>query len=162
LLYLGPLFLWMGAVAAGSTYLGRYEESLALIQGAAHLLSPDAPPARDRGDLFQINNAARKLVHIATFAVFTMLSVRAIQWGEARLKWQSLAGSLALCIVFALSEAFVRFQSPVRHVRLEQFVLNGIGAVLTFGLTMLYFGIKYGEKVLWEENRRRTAKLPRL
>ena len=153
LLYLGPLLLWMVVVIAGATYLGRYEESLALIQRVAHLLSPDAQSAVDVNQLYQINNAARKLVHVAAFAVFTMLSVRAMQWGEAKLKWQSLAGSLGLCIVFALSEAFVRFTSPARHVRLEQFVLNGIGALLIFGLTMLYFGIKYWERILWEGKR---------
>ena len=150
LLYLGPLLLWMGIVLAGSTRLGRYEESLALIQWTAQKLSPELAPSQDIWQIYQINTAARKLAHVAAFGIFTLLAVRAMQWGQPRLKWQSLAGSLLLCIVFACSEAFVRFHTPDRHVRLEQFVFNGIGAALIFGLTMTYFWIKYWEKVLWE------------
>ena len=150
LLYLGPLLLWTGVVIAGSTKLGRYEQSLAFIQGTAQLLSPEAVPSNEIWQLYQINNAARKLAHVAAFGIFTMLAVRALQWGEHRLKWQALGGSLGLCLLFALSEAFVRFQSPERHVRLEQFVFNAIGAILVFGLTLLYFRLKYWEELLRE------------
>ncbi|MES2462860.1 MAG: VanZ family protein [Armatimonadota bacterium] len=150
LLYLGPLLLWMGVVIAASTQLGRYEKSLALIQGVAEFLSPDAVPSGDIWQQYQINNAARKLAHVGAFGIFTLLAVRALQWGEPKLKWQSISGSLALCVVFAVSEAFVRFRAPDRHVRLEQFVLNAIGALLVFGLTLLYFRLKYWEELLWE------------
>jgi VanZ family protein len=149
LLYLGPLLLWMGIVIAASTQLGRYEESLAFIQGTAQLLSPEQTPSNDIWQIYQINNAVRKLAHVAAFGIFTMLAVRALQWGEPRLKWRSLAGTLILCILFAASEAFVRFQSPDRHVRPDQFVFNAIGALLVFGLTLLYFRLKYWETLLW-------------
>lgn len=150
LLYLGPLLLWMGIVLVGSTRLGAYENSLAFIQGTAELLNPEETPSNDVWQLYQINNAARKLAHIVAFGVFTMLAVRAMQWGASRLKWQSLVGSLGLSLLFAFSEAFVRFRSPERHVRLEQFVLNGIGALAVFGLTLLYFRLKSWEALLWE------------
>jgi VanZ family protein len=154
LLYLGPLLLWTGVVIAGSTQLGRYEQSLAFIQRTAEMLSPDSVPSNDVWQLYQINNAARKLAHVAGFGIFTMLAVRALQWGEPKLKWQAVVGSSGLCILFALSEAFVRFRTPDRHVRLDQFVFNGIGALLVLGLTLLYFRIKYWEQLLWEGKSR--------
>ena len=160
LLYLGPLFLWMALVIAGATRLGRYEESLAFIQWTAQALSPELPPSQEVWQLYQINTAARELAHVAAFGIFTMLSVRALQWGEARLKWQTLIGTLGFCFIFACSEAYVRFRTPERHVRWEQFAFNALGAFLVFGLTMLYFQLKYCEGKLWEGKTVETDETP--
>ncbi|MBC8101381.1 MAG: VanZ family protein [Cytophagales bacterium] len=149
-LYAGPLLLWMAAIYASSTHLGRYEQSLALIQAASQRLAPESPPPSDQGELFQINDAARKLAHVFAFGILTLLAVRAIQWGESRLKWQTVTGSFALCVLFAVSDALIRIREPDRHVRLDQFVFNGIGALLVFLLTTGYFGVKYWEDFLWE------------
>ncbi len=161
LLYLVPLLLWMAVVIAGSTRLGRYEESLAFIQWGAQILTPELPPSHDIWPLYQINTASRELAHIAAFGIFTLLSVRALQWGEPRLKWQSFVGTLGLGILFAGSEALVRFRTLDRHVRLEQFVCNAVGALLVFGLTLLYFRIKYGEDQLREGNSMTSDETPK-
>lgn len=150
-LYLLPLLLWMGIVLIASTRLGSYAESMKLIQWTAETLSPESMPLQDVWQLYQINNAARKIAHIFAFGIFTMLAVRALQWGSPRLKWQSLVGALVICLLFGTGEAFVRYRSPVRHVRMEQFVFNGAGSLLVFAFTTGYFGVKSWERSLWKE-----------
>jgi VanZ family protein len=146
--FVGPLLLWMILVWATSTRLGAYEQSLNLMIRVVHSLSPESPVpgSGDLMPLFPSNNALRKLAHVFAFAVFMLLAVRAIQWGNPRLKPAAIFVACLLGTFFAGSDAVIRYLTPMRHVREDQFVLDAIGAAFILVITVLYFVAKSWER----------------
>jgi len=156
-LYLGPLILWMAVIYTGSTQLGTYDKSIALMLSVARFFSPDGPQPNDIGSLFLVNNALRKIAHLVTFGILMLLVVRAIQWGRPRLKLSSLVAAILFCTGFSFSDALVRLYARDRHVRADQFVLNAIGSGSVLIITVLFFLLKAGEERLRAGNPRNSA-----
>ena len=138
----------MAIVYASSTELGTYDKSLNLILRFSYWLSPGMTIPGDVGAYFPINNAARIVARVFVFAVFTLLTVRALQWGHHRLKPVTLGITFLLALPFSFSDALFRLNAPDRHVRVEQFVLNGIGAVVVLLGVVVFFFAKQWETSL--------------
>lgn len=151
--YVAPLLLWMGVIYVSSTDRGAYDVSLRLMLRAGQWAVPGWQPPWDVGVYYPLNDALRKLAHVLFFGIFTLLTVRAVQWGSPRLKLSSVLVVLGIGIVFSLSDALVRLAAPERHVRLEQFLMNGLGAVLVLVMVTGFFAAKAWERRLQEGER---------
>lgn len=147
----------MALVYASSTQLGTYDRSLNLMLRASHWIAPDLPIPQDVGEIFLINNAVRKLAHVVAFGGFTLLLVRALQWGNPRLKKAVLPITFGLGLLFSFSDALFRIYAPSRHVRGEQFVLNALGSAIVLILVVLFFAAKRAEAWLLAGNYSRDG-----
>jgi VanZ family protein len=158
LLFAGPLLLWIVVLFLSGSELARYETSWRLIQQALRFLCPEHAPPGDGTeiqvyvDMYQINESARRVAHIIAYAVFAMLTVRAIQAGKPRLKPEALSAALGLGIVFIGLDELHRHFQQVRHAKWNDVWLDLGGVTVTIVITILYFALKTAEQkaVLWE------------
>ena len=72
----------MGVIYVSSTDRGAYDASLRLMLRVAQWATPSWQIPVDVGAYFPLNNALRKLAHVLFFGIFTLLAVRAVQWGS--------------------------------------------------------------------------------
>ena len=133
LLFYLPLLIWIGLAALAATELGSYQRSWILL----HQLLNFIQPGFYYGDpsvvsMYQLTQVTRKLAHVVVYAVLTILVIRLAQRGRSELRFRSLA--LAVLVaggVLALEVYVRRYHSEgTRHVRAEQFLLDGIGVGL--------------------------------
>ena len=150
LLYIGPPVLWMGGLFAASTQLGEYHVTFRFVQDSVQWLAPGTPRI-DIDSMYGINIAVRKLAHVIGYGFLTVLLVRAIQYGQARLKPVSVFVALLLSVLFAIGDALHRRRVPGRHGDSADVVLDAIGIGIFFGGTLLYFGLKALERHLAQE-----------
>ncbi|MDX1932513.1 MAG: VanZ family protein [Capsulimonadales bacterium] len=148
----GPLVLWMGVILLSGSEGARYEASWKLIQQALRVLCPEQAPPGDGSEIqvtvtmYQINGALRRIAHVVAYAVLALLTVRAIQAGEPRLKPKALLAAFGLGIVYTAVDEVHRYFQQNRHAKWDDVWLNLAGVFLTVLLTMGYFGGKALER----------------
>lgn len=136
---------------AASTRLGRYEVSWTLIRRIFDFLAPRWGGLTDNS-LYTINDGLRRLSYVGAYAVLTLLTVRAIQFGQPELKRASILTALGISIVFAVGDALLhRRFVPGRHGDIADVWLSVIGAALTMTVVLLWFRLKRWERELAAE-----------
>ncbi len=147
LLYIGPLLLWMGVIFVSSTSAGDYPTSMRLIQHSLNWLVPEQPPL-DVSTLYKVNNAARKLAHVVTYGILTLLVVRAVQFGQPRLKRGAFGAAFLVSLLYAIGDEWHRRFVPQRHAKFVDLVIDSVGITLTLGGTWFWFALKDWERRL--------------
>ena len=152
-IYGAPILWWSIIVYAGATEWGRYERSWALIQDFFHMLAPDWGTSSADGIqpylwMYEINAALRRLAHVVTYAVLTLLIVRFIQQGEPRLKRASVIGAVAIAVLYNVADEWLRWNELHRHAKAIDVYLNLTGVVCVLGGTFLFFSFKAWERRL--------------
>lgn len=151
LLYALPLILWMGLGVLASTELGGYDRSWILLHRLLDWIAPGYYYSDNQIlSMYQLTQATRKIAHVVVYAVLTGLLIRLAQRGRPQLRFRSVFFAVALSGASMGLEAYVRrYQSEgTRHVRAEQFFLEGFGVLSVVVGTFLYFQLKALERWL--------------
>ncbi len=155
LIYALPLILWLLLAALAATELGSYARTW----DALHAIFNTLEPGYENKDVnilsfYQLTALTRKLAHVVVYSVVVLLTVRLCQVGRPRLRPLSLVLAFLVSIAFLAVEVYLRLNQSegTRHVRLEQFILDGIGVGLVMLGTPAYFGLKSLERWLLEES----------
>jgi VanZ family protein len=154
LIYALPLLLWLGIAALLSTELGSYQQSWILLHKLFDWIEPGFYyPDPQIASMYQITQMVRKIAHVVVYGVLTLLVIRLCQQGRAKLRPLSLLMALLIPSAFSGVEVYLRLNQSegTRHVRLEQFLLNGVGVGLVLITTLAFFGIKSLERWLAQE-----------
>lgn len=146
-LYVGPLLFWILLIIAGSTQAGDGEVSRNLLKSALLLLGASEFDVRYAA-LFPLDRIARRLAQIGVFFVLALLIVRAVQWGDPRLRWQAIACAFSGNTIFSLGAFYLRRWTPNRHGDIHDLLLNILGSVLALAITVAWFEVKRWE-TLW-------------
>lgn len=151
LVYVFPLLLWLLVGVLSATELGSYARSWDLLHWFMNTIEPGFYyPDPQVMSMYQLTQVTRKLAHVGVYAVLTLLLVRLCQAGNPRLRGRSFLVPVLVSGAFMGVEVYLRlYQSEhQRHVRPEQFVLNGIGVGAALLTTLAYFGLKALERWL--------------
>lgn len=81
----------------------------------------------------------RKLFHAAEFGILNLLLWRALFFGEKQGFKKSLLWSLALTILYAISDEWHQTFVPLREGRWQDVAQDSLGALLTSGLVYYSF-----------------------
>jgi len=133
----GPLIIWAALIFVGSSDL------LAASHTSAFLLRPLRwlfPNASDR-TLAVIHFLIRKTAHFAEYAVLAWLAARAFRFSARELlreRWFWI--SLALVVVYALSDEFHQSFVPSRTASIYDSIIDSIGGLCA--LTILWWRIR--------------------
>lgn len=146
LFYIGPLVLWMTTIFLASTGAGSGENSGRLIRLLLQAISPDQAKTLAPHTLEIINIIVRKLSHVTEYAILTMLAVRAIQFGEARLKKTALLGAFAISLIYACSDEIHQRFVPGRGPSPIDVAIDMTGVVIIMVGMILWFGVKSFER----------------
>ena len=156
LVYAFPLILWLMLAALAATELGSYARTWDLLHDVCNTLEPGYEH-NDVGIIsyYQLTSITRKLAHVVVYSVLALLTVRLCQAGRPALRPLSLVAALLVSVAFLGVEVYLRLNvsEKTRHVRLEQFVLDGIGVGFVMLGTPLYFLLKALERWLLTEIR---------
>jgi hypothetical protein len=151
LIYAAPLLLWLGIAALLATELGSYQQSWILLHKLFDWIEPGFYyPDPQIVSMYQITQMVRKIAHVAVYGVLTLLVIRLCQSGQSKLRPLSLVMALVVPSAFSGIEVYLRLHQSegTRHVRLEQFLLNGVGVAIVFLTTLAFFGLKTLERWL--------------
>lgn len=152
LLYGIPLVFGIGFLLWSGAEGLRYERSWHLIQDSLRLLAPEWAPPGDgteqqlSASFYQLNQAFRRLAHVVVYAALALLTVRAIQAGQPRLKAASLWTTLLLGVFYTGLDEWHRALQPNRHAKWLDLYLNLAGVALVLVLVPLYFALKSWER----------------
>jgi VanZ family protein len=135
--------------------MGSYQQSWILIHKLLDWIEPGfyyKDPAIV--SMYQLTQATRKLAHVVVYAILTLLVVRFAQAGRTQLRARSLLIAVLVSGAFLGIEVYLRrYQSEgTRHVRAEQFVLDGIGVASVLVGTVLFFLQKSLERWILRES----------
>ena len=166
LIFVVPWLLWLLGAALFATELGSYQKTWDLL----HWFFDKIEPGFYYKDpqiisMYQVTQALRKLAHVVVYGGIAVLTIRLFQAGRPRLRLLPLVMALVIPSLFLAIEIYIRLHQSegTRHVRLEQFILDGIGVASVMLGTLVYFGIKALERWLLAEatkvDQRDQAKL---
>ncbi len=144
--FCGPLALWLYVIFVSSGPRGNYVATYNAAKTFLHFMV--GRPIPDDPTLYAVNETFRKWAYVIEYGVLVALTVRAIQWGSARLKRVSVGASVGLGVLFALADGFHRRSTPGRHENAQDFWLIGAGIVGFLALTFLWFVLKRIERAL--------------
>jgi VanZ family protein len=82
----------------------------------------------------------------------TLLAVRALQFGQARLKRWSLPGAALLGVLYAGSDEIHQIFVPTRGPSFTDVLIDSIGIALALAGVALWFALKSLERRLWRAN----------
>jgi VanZ family protein len=153
LVYGIPVALWSIVLFVYSVgERGRYEVSWHLIQVALRTLAPEWGQISDGSivSMYALNAAVRRVAHVASYAVLTLLLVRLIQSGAPRLKSASLLASVFVSAAYIALDELARRHEAHRHPHGIDIYLDLFGVVLMVGGTVAYFAMKTWERRLAE------------
>lgn len=156
LIYAFPLILWLMLAALAATELGSYARTWDMLHYVCNTLEPGYKhDAVGTISYYQLTSITRKLAHVVVYSMLALLTVRLCQAGRPVLRPLSLVLALLVSTAFLGIEIYLRLHQSegTRHVRLEQFVLDGIGVGLVMLGTPFYFLIKALERWLLTEIR---------
>ncbi|HZO88407.1 MAG TPA: VanZ family protein [Chthonomonadaceae bacterium] len=148
LFYIGPAIIWMLVIFMGSTDIGNGQHSLSVVEFILRFLAPYRLEQLSPQTLDVLNLVLRKACHVTEYAILTLLVVRAIQFGETRLKLGALAGAAAISALFACSDEIHQRFVPTRGPSPVDVMIDCIGVVLVIIGLLLWFGIKSLERRL--------------
>jgi len=151
LVYVCPLLLWLLVCGLTATELGSYERSWNLLHWLMNTIEPGFYYSDPQVlSMYQLTQVTRKLAHVVVYGVLTVLLVRVCQGGDHRLRWRSFVVPVLVSGAVMGVEVYLRlYQSEhQRHVRPEQFLLNGIGVGGALLGSAAYFGLKALERWL--------------
>lgn len=153
LVYWLPLIVGGALLAIGATALGSYQQSWDLLHWIFNTVEPGFY-YRDPQviSMYQVTQFTRKLAHVVSYAGLTILVLRICQGGRPRLRRRSLGVAVLFSVAFMGLDVYVRkaFGGGIRHVRWEQFYLNGVGVLCVVLGTLAHFGIKALERRILE------------
>lgn len=154
-LYALPLILWIGLAALVATEMGSYQRSWILLHKLLDWIEPGfylSDPAIV--SMYQLTQATRKLAHVVVYAILTLLVVRLAQAGRSQLRARSLLIAVLVSGAFLGIEVYIRryHSEGTRHVRAEQFILDGIGVGSVLVGTVLFFLQKSLERWILRES----------
>lgn len=148
LFYVGPLLVWMAVIFLASTGAGSGENSSRLIRGLLELVSPAQARAMSPHTLDVLNLVVRKMGHLTEYAILTLLAVRAIQFGEKRLKSSAFFGAFGLSAVYACSDEIHQYFVPGRGASPIDVAIDLSGVILVMVGIVLGFWLKSWERRL--------------
>lgn len=145
--YYGPLIAWIALSLALATSLGSYDNSVAFLYAGLAFLAPEtAAPGVD--SMYGIVYIARRGVYLVEYGVLTLLIVRALQAGFARIRRRSVIGVAFAAVLFAVLDNTVRSHSAGRHGGWDDITLSLGTVALIFAPIWGFFAIK-----TWERSR---------
>ena len=156
MVYVSPLLIWLGMGALAATELGSYAHSWDLMHWLIDKIEPGFYyPDPQIISMYQVTQMTRKIAHIVLYSGLTALLVRLFQAGNPHLRFRSLLYSTLVSGAFMGVESYIRLNQSEgqRHVRVQQFILNGVGVGGALLLIVLYFGLKALERWLLTESR---------
>lgn len=148
--YIAPLVVWMCFIFFSSTDAGSSDHTHSLIKRLLEIISPEQARNIAPVTLDVVNIVVRKAAHVTEYAILTLLAVRAIQWGEKKLKRSAFFGAFFLSAAYAcgdeLHQRFVgsRTSSPV------DVAIDLVGVTLVMVGMTLFFALKKWERRLHE------------
>ena len=128
------LILWVGLIFATSSTVIRVREFFALVE----YFTGAGPESIER---FQVFWGASWLFfvkgwHFAEFAILTLLCVQTIGWWTGRIDSRIICISMALCILFAISDEWHQSFVPHRYGTAFDAMIDSMG-VLTAGTILI-------------------------
>ena len=139
-----------------STQLGAEQVTLHALIRLLKLLTPDQASALSADSIGKTNFLIRKCAHITEYAILALLTARAAQFGQERLKWQAVLSGITMCIVYSSLDEFHQSFVPGRTSTIHDVFIDTAGAIFALMLMLLYFRIKAYERTLWA-NKFETA-----
>lgn len=152
LFYIGPVVLWMLVIFGASARSDSGAESMSLLVRALAFLVPQEVGKLTPDLLDALNHISRKAAHITEYAILTLLMVRALQFGQARLKRWSLPGAALLGVLYACSDEIHQIFVPSRGPSFTDVLIDSIGIALALAGIALWFALKSLESRLWRAN----------
>ena len=150
LFYIVPVIIWLIVISLASTQLGGEQVTLHALIRLLKLLTPDQASALNADAIGKTNFLIRKCAHLTEYAILALLTARAIQLGQERLKWQAFVGSLALCAGYACLDEFHQSFVPGRTASIHDVLIDTVGATFALTLMLLWFRIKAYERALFK------------
>jgi len=152
LFYIGPVGLWMLVIFCASARSDSGAESLSLLVRILAFLVPQEVGRLTPDLLDALNHISRKAAHITEYAILTLLAVRALQFGQARLKRWSLPGAALLGVLYAGSDEIHQIFVPTRGPSFTDVLIDSLGIALALAGVALWFALKSLERRLWRAN----------
>jgi VanZ family protein len=151
LFYIGPLIFWMAVIFFGSTSFGSASSSHRLLIRVLDLLDPDVSHRLSAETLDMLNLVIRKMGHLTEYAILTLLAVRAIQFGEPRLKPRAPIGAFLISVLYACSDEFHQRFVPGRTSSPHDVLIDSVSVSLVIIGILIWFAVKSAERQLWKE-----------
>jgi VanZ family protein len=123
-----------------------------LLRWLLEVISPEQARSLSLHTLEVLHIVARKMGHVTEYAILTILAVRAIQFGEPRLKKSAFFGAFLLSALFACSDEFHQRFVPGRGASPIDVAIDLTGVTLVMVGIVCWFGVKS-----FERNLRRTT-----
>src|SRR5262249_29588180 len=92
----------------------------------------------------------RKMGHLTEYAILTLLAVRAIQFGEPRLKPRAAIGAFFISVLYACSDEFHQRFVPGRTSSPRDIIIDSVGVTLVMLGILLWFVHKSVNRGLWK------------
>jgi VanZ family protein len=138
--YTAPLAVWLALIYSLSTSAGASGVSVSLIERALVRFVPAFHQSLTAYQMDWINYLARKCAHFTEYFVLLLLAVRALQYGDPRIRWGRFAGAVALSLAWALADEFHQSFVPGRTAYLDDVYLDWSGCAAAAIVTLARFG----------------------
>lgn len=149
LFYYGPVILWMALIFLGSTQIGSSVQSYRLVVRLVRLLTPDEAAGASSESLHKLDRFARKIAHITEYAVLTLLTARAAQFGRRTLRMRSLPGCAAFCVLYAATDELHQAFVPGRSALPRDVLIDSVGVAISLAALLCWNIVKSLEQQLW-------------
>ncbi len=104
-------------------------------------------PSISRKQLVLIHGVIRKCAHVTEYMVLGMLLFRAFRAGSNERRWWRWAGySLAVVVLYALTDEFHQLHVPVRTASLVDVGFDTFGGFLAQVVSIVYYGRRRPER----------------
>lgn len=148
LFYVTPVVVWLMVIFLASTQFGAEQVTLHALIRLLKLLTPEQAGNLNADAIGKTNFLIRKCAHITEYAILALLTARAVQFGQERLKWQAFVGGLAMSAGYACLDEFHQSFVPGRTANFHDVLIDTVGATLALTLMVLWFRIKAYERSL--------------
>jgi VanZ family protein len=134
--YWVPVLLWMVIIYWMSTATFSSNNTASIIGPIIRFFMP----AISRKEFLVIHGIIRKLAHVTEYLIFGILLFRAFRAGaEERRTWQWVFSSLAVIVLFALSDEFHQSFLPMRTASLRDVCFDISGGFLAQCVSVLWY-----------------------
>jgi VanZ family protein len=131
-----PVLLWMAVIYWMSTATFSTNVTASIIGSIIRFFLP----ALSRKEFLVIHGIVRKLAHVTEYLIFGLLLFRAFRAGShEQRRWQWALSSLAIIVLFAISDEFHQSFVPTRTASLRDICFDVWGGFLAQGICILWY-----------------------